>query len=103
MIAAPAIMAAPFLLGFELGATVLTVAFGVLLLGLALQVEGTSRSVPVAAHAGLDYTLAAAAAIGGLAVAVVSGDWSAGVFLVGIGAAQGVLTAFTRFSVPRNA
>ena len=44
MIAAPAIMAAPFLLGFGPAATVITVGLGALLLGLALQVEGPQRS-----------------------------------------------------------
>ncbi len=68
MFAAPAVMVAPFLLGFGTAATVLTVAIGALLMGLALQVEGPSRSVPASAHAGFDYTLAATAAIAGLAV-----------------------------------
>ena len=58
MFAAPAIMAAPFLLGFGPAATIAAVLVGVALLGLALQTEGPARAVQVAAHAGFDYALA---------------------------------------------
>ena len=103
MIAAPAIMVAPFLLGFGAAATVITVALGALLLGLALQVEGPQRSVPLSAHAGFDYALALAAPLAGLAIGLIAGEWAAGVFLVGIGAALVALTASTRFTrAPRR-
>ncbi len=103
MIAAPAIMAAPFLLGFGPAATVITVGLGALLLGLALQVEGSSgRSIPLSAHAGFDYVLAIVATIAGLAVGLIADEQSAGIFLVGIGVAMVALTASTRFSAPRG-
>jgi hypothetical protein len=102
VIAAPAIMVAPFLLGFGQAATVISVTIGVLLLGLALQAESPNRTVPLSAHAGFDYLLAATAAIAGLAIGLATGEWYAAVFLVGVGAAQVALTASTRFSIARS-
>lgn len=101
--AAPAIMVAPFLLGFGQAATAIAVALGVVLLGHALQIEGPRRIVPLSTHAGLDYVLAALTISAGLAIGVATGEWSAGIFLVGVGAAQVTLTAFTRFSAPLSA
>jgi len=103
VIAAPAIMAAPFLLDFGQAATIVAVSFGALLLGLALQVEGPRRTVPISAHAGFDYALAIFAALAGLGIGIASGEWSATAFLVGIGVAQVALTSSTRFSAPRSA
>jgi hypothetical protein len=103
MLAAPAIMVAPFLLGFGQAATVASVLLGALLLGLALQVEGPRRSVPLSAHAGFDYLLAVAATLGGLVIGLGTDEWSAGVFLVGVGVAMVALTASTRFSIARGA
>ncbi len=103
VIAAPAIMVAPFVLGFGTAATVLTVAIGALLLTLALQIDSPSRSVPLSAHAGFDYTLAFAAAVGGAAVGFISGELGAAIFLVGVGAAMALLTVSTRFTMARNA
>ena len=102
VIAAPALMAAPFLFGFGQAATVISVLIGVLLLGLALQVEGPRRTVPLSAHAGFDYLLAFTAVLGGLAIGVATGEWYATAFLVGVGAAQALLTASTRFSMARS-
>ena len=62
IVAAPAIMAAPFLLGFGQAAGVLTFALGAVLLGHAIQLEAPRRTLPLSAHAGIDYALAAAAA-----------------------------------------
>ncbi len=103
MFAAPAIMAAPFLFGFGPAATVLAVLLGVVLLGMALALESPGRSMPLRAHAGFDYLLALAAVVGGVAVGVIADEWSAGVFLVGIGAALVALTASTRFTAARSA
>jgi hypothetical protein len=103
MFAAPAIMVAPFALGFGPAATTLAVLIGVVLLALSLQADGAGTAVPVSAHAGFDYMLATFALAGGLAIGPVTGDWIAGVFLVGIGAAQVALAASTRFSVARSA
>jgi hypothetical protein len=102
-LAAPAIMAAPFLLGFGETATAVSVAIGVLLLGLALQIPGPQRAVPLALHAGFDYALAIFASLAGLAIGLASGAWEPAVFLVGIGAAMTALTASTRFSASRGA
>jgi hypothetical protein len=103
VIAAPAIMAAPFLLDFGRTATVLSVALGAILLGLALQLEGPRRTIPLSAHAGFDYALATVAVVGGLAIGLSSNDWAAASFLTGIGAALATLAATTRFTSPRGA
>ena len=96
-------MAAPLVLGFGEAAAVAGFAIGALLLGLAVQAPGPRRTVPISAHAGVDYMLAAAAAVAGLAIGVATGEWAQGIFLVGVGAAQVALTASTRFSVPAGA
>jgi len=102
-IAAPAVMIAPFLFGFGLAASVISIALGAVLLALALQADGPGRAVPVSAHAGFDYALAAIAVAGGIIVGVATGDWYAGIFLVGVGVAMAVLAASTRFSAVRGA
>ena len=102
-VAAPAVMASPFIFGFGEVALVVAFALGVVLLGLSLQAVGPRRSVPVSAYAGFDYTLSVFAVVGGLAVGLGTGEWNAGIFLVGIGAALAALTASTRFSVPSGA
>lgn len=101
-LAGPAVMAAPFLLGFGQAATVLCVLVGVFLVGLALQVPGPQRSIPLAYHASFDYALAAFAMFAGLALGFVTGSWEPASFLVAIGVAQVALTASTRFSAPRG-
>lgn len=98
VVAAPAIMVAPFLLGFGTAAAVLTFALGAVLLGHAVQLESPRRTVPLSAHAGLDYALATLAAVAGFAVGIATGEWGAGSFLVGVGAALACLAATTRFS-----
>jgi hypothetical protein len=102
-VAAPAVMAAPFLFGFGQAASVIAFAFGAMLLGLAFQAVGPRRSIPVSAHAGFDYMLAAFATLGGFAVGLGTGEWYAATFLVGVGAVLVALTASTRFSVPAGA
>jgi hypothetical protein len=103
MVAAPAIMAAPLLLGFGQAATVVGFVIGALLLGLAVQAAGPARTIPLSAHAGFDYTLAAAAGISGLAIGIAGSEWAQGIFLAGVGVALVALTASTRFSVPAGA
>src|SRR5436190_9579369 len=102
-IAAPAVMAAPFLLGFSEPAAVVAFAFGAMLLGLAVQSIGPSRAIPLSAHADFDYVLAALVAVAGLAVGIATGAWGQAIFLVGVGVAQVALTASTRFSAPFGA
>lgn len=102
MIAAPAIMFAPLLLGLGATAGVIAFAIGALLLGHSLTIYGARRPIPLSAHAGFDYLLAIAALLSGVGVAI-AGNGLAGIFLVGVGVAQMTLTATTRFSVPRGA
>jgi hypothetical protein len=103
MVAAPAVIAAPILLGFGEAATVVAFVIGALLLGFAVQAAGPGRTIPLSAHAGFDYLLAALAGISGLAIGIATGEWAQGVFLVGVGVALVALTASTRFSVPAGA
>jgi hypothetical protein len=102
-VAAPAIMAAPFLFGFGQGAALVAFVIGAMLLGLAVQAAAPGRAIPLSAHAGFDYLLAAAAGIAGLAVGIATGEWGAASFLVGVGVAQVALTTATRFSAPIGA
>jgi hypothetical protein len=103
--AAPLLFVAPFALGFSYLAGALSIAVGILLIGLAASVygEGDDRGhLPLSAHAGLDYSLAAATIVAG-AVAGIRGDDVATIFLVGFGSAHLALTASTRFSRPLGA
>ena len=102
-VAGPAIMAAPFVFDFGQAGSIVAFAVGALLLGLAIQAAGPSRTIPLAAHAGFDYLLAGAAAFGGLIIGFATGEWGATSFLVGVGAAQVALTTATRFSAPLGA
>ncbi len=95
-------MIAPFLFGFGFGASVIAVLIGVVLFGLALQADGPRRSVSLTAHAGFDYALAGTALVSGIVTGFGTGDWNAGIFLVGVGAAMAALTASTRFTTARS-
>ena len=101
MVAAPAIMFAPLLLGLGTTASVIAFAIGAILLGHSLSIYGGRRTIPLSAHASFDYVLAIAAILSGLGVAL-AGNGLAAIFLVGVGVAQMALTATTRFSVPRG-
>jgi hypothetical protein len=103
MVAAPAIIVAPLLLGFGPAASMVSFVIGALLLGLAVQAAGPGRTIPLSAHAGFDYMLASVAGISGLAIGIATGEWAQGIFLVGVGVALVALTASTRFSVPAGA
>ena len=103
IIAAPAIIAAPLLLGFSGAAILVAVVVGGLLLALATQIGNERRAVSLSAHADLDYALAAFAILAGLTIGIVAGAWMETLFLVGIGVAQVMLTASTRFSLARSA
>jgi hypothetical protein len=100
--AAPAIMAAPFALGLSAIATGVAVVVGAVLLGSALTLMGSERSVSLSAHAGSDYALAYVT-IAGAIVAGLTGDSLGLVFLAAIGTAMLLLTATTRFSYARGA
>jgi|SRR5262245_7453811 len=102
--AAPLLIVAPFALGFDYLAGALSIALGILLIGLATSLYGDSTRgiLPLSAHAGLDYTLAAATIAAGV-VAGIGGDYIATIFLAGFGSAHMALTASTRFSRPLGA
>jgi hypothetical protein len=102
--AAPLLIVAPFALGFGYLAGALSMALGILLIGLATSVYGDASrgNLPLSAHAGLDYTLAAATIAAGV-IAGIAGDGVATIFLVGFGSAHMALTASTRFSRPLGA
>ena len=99
IVAAPVLIAAPFLLGFGYAAGAASIALGALLMGLALSTHGEIRTIPLSAHAGFDYLIAGLAIIVGLLLALGETPVIATVFLVGFGAAHLALTASTRFSV----
>ncbi len=82
----------------------MSIALGVLVIGLAASVYGDAQrgNLPLNAHAGLDYTLAALTIAAGV-VAGIAGDSVATIFLVGFGSAHLALTASTRFSRPLGA
>jgi hypothetical protein len=104
VVAAPLLLVAPFALGFSYLAGGLSIALGILLVGLAASVygDGDRGNLPLSAHAGLDYTLAGATIAAGIVAGIV-GDFVATVFLVGFGSAHMALTASTRFSRPLGA
>jgi hypothetical protein len=102
--AAPLLIVAPFVLGFGYVAGALSIALGIALIGLATSVYGDASrgALPLSAHAGFDYTLAALTIAVGV-VAGIAGDFIATVFMVGFGSAHMALTASTRFSRPLGA
>jgi len=99
VLAAPLLMAAPFLLGFGGWAGLACFALGAVLMGVAVSTAADQRSIPLSAHASLDYTLAAATIGIGLVVGIATGEAIATTFMVGFGAAHLALAASTRYSV----
>ena len=105
VLAAPLLMVAPFVLGFGPLAGALSIALGILLIGLAVSIyggEGDRGTVPLAAHAGLDQVLAAVTIGVGIAL-LLTGTATAGIFMVGFGSAHLALSASTRYSRPLGA
>ncbi len=98
ILAAPALIAAPFLIGFGALAGGLSVALGAVLMGLAISTATEERTIPLSAHASFDYAIAALTVLTGLAVGLFGQEPAATAFLVGFGTAHLVLTASTRFS-----
>jgi hypothetical protein len=97
VLAAPVLIAAPFVLGFGYTAGAASIVLGATLMGLALSTHGEHRTIPLSAHAGLDYLIGAAAILAGLGLG--SAPFVATAFLAGFGAAHIALTASTRFSI----
>jgi len=96
---APALIAAPFLLGFGTATGAASLALGAVLIGHALSIQGDRRAVPLSAHAAFDYFLAALTIATGIVLGVVNDEPAATAFLAGFGASHLALTASTRFSV----
>ena len=99
IVAAPLLIAAPFVLGFGTAAGAVSIALGTMLMGLALSTHGEQRTVPLGAHASFDYLIGGIAVVVGLALGIGGAPPIATAFLVGFGAAHLALTASTRFSV----
>jgi len=102
VVAAPLLLVAPFALGFSTAAGIVSIAIGILLLGLALSIydEGDRGTLPLTAHASFDYMLAATLILTGIAIGIATKDQAATFFMVGFGFAHMALTASTRFSRP---
>ena len=99
IVAAPVLIAAPFVLGFGYAAGAASIALGTLLMGLALSTHGEVRTIPLSAHAGFDYVIGILAIAAGSVLALADAPFVATIFLVAFGAAHLALTASTRFSV----
>ncbi|CAN5542272.1 hypothetical protein BH20ACT15_BH20ACT15_15260 [soil metagenome] len=103
LVAAPLLIVAPFALGFSIPTGILSIAFGVLLIGLATSAFGgqTGRgTLPLTAHANFDYILGAATIVTGLLVGFAVGDYAAGLFLLAFGSAHLGLASSTRYTRP---
>lgn len=102
VLAAPLLIAAPFVLGFSPLAGAVSIALGVALFGLALSIHrptGGGATVPLTAHAGLDQLLAGASILVGL-VLLFTWQPAAAIFMVGFGSAHMALSVSTRYSRP---
>jgi hypothetical protein len=96
---APALIAAPFLLGFGPATGAASLALGAVLIGHALSIQGERRAVPLSTHAAFDYVIASITILAGIVLGLVNGEPQATAFMAGFGAAHMALTASTRFSV----
>jgi hypothetical protein len=99
ILAAAALIAAPFLLGFGQGTGAVSMALGVMLMGLELSTHTDQRTIPLSTHIAFDYVLGALMIIAGFVLGIADSEPVAAVFLAGFGAAHLALTASTRFTV----
>jgi hypothetical protein len=99
ILAAPVLIAAPFLLDFGASAGAVSIMLGAILMWMALATHGERRTITLSTHAGLDYVIGLLAIVIGLALGLGTAPVLARAFLVGFGAAHLALTATTRFSV----
>jgi hypothetical protein len=90
-----ALLLAPFALGFGAAGTVVAVAAGVLLVGLALA--GVGSTLALGAHRSFDQMLVAGLALCGLVLAM-AGDPAAGLALAALAGVQLLLTSLTRWT-----
>ncbi len=103
VLAAPFLIVAPFVLGFGAAAGTISIAIGVVLLGLAVSIHDDRGAIPLSAHAALDYMIAVTTMVAGIILGVVTGDPIITAFMVGFGSLHMALTASTRFSRPLGA
>jgi hypothetical protein len=95
---APILMAAPFVLGFDVAAGVASVVIGALLLAVALATHADEQAgLPISLHAALDVAFAAALSAAAVTFAV-AGDPVAGVFLGATALAVVLMISLTRYS-----
>ena len=96
-----ALVALPFILGFSVGATALSVVLGVILVGVALdEVEDDTRSLPLRAHFSFDVALGVLLAAAALVLALAGDVVAASVFSVGA-LTHLALTLATRYTAAR--
>ncbi len=98
IVAAPVLMAAPFLFGFGVGAAAITFALGAMLMGLAITTVTEESSIPLSAHAGFDYAFALLTIFAGVSIGLATSAVAPTIFLAGFGVAHLVLTASTRYA-----
>jgi len=103
VLAAPLLIVAPFVLSFGPAAGAISVALGVVLLGLAVSIHDDRGAIPLSAHAEFDYTIALTTMVAGIVLGIVSGNPVIPAFMVGFGSLHMALTASTRFSRPLGA
>ncbi|MBK5232805.1 MAG: hypothetical protein JJE13_07470 [Thermoleophilia bacterium] len=93
---APLLMIGPYVLTFSPGVGLVSFFLGALLMSVALA--GSTRSLPVSAHASFDLALGVTIFAIGIAAGIFGEPAVAAIFLVGFGAAHLALTAATRYS-----
>jgi len=98
ILAAPLLIAAPFVLAFGPVAGAISVALGTIVMGLAISTATDARTIPISAHAGFDYAVGTLTLLSGIAVGILGEEPIASAFLAGFGAAHLALTASTRYS-----
>ena len=96
-----ALMAAPFVLGFGLPATVVGIVLGVLVVGLALASVDDGRPTRYGAHRDADLGLAVGLA-GAAVVVGLAGDAAAAVFFAAMALGGFLLSQLTRYAPPRR-
>lgn len=97
---APVLFVAPFVFGFGALAGAVSIAIGAVLLGLAVSIHDENGSIPLRAHAELDYAIATTTIVAGVVLGIVTGNPVVTAFMAGFGALHMALTASTRFSRP---
>jgi hypothetical protein len=93
-------MVAPFLLDLGPGATVVAVALGTLVVGMALSLAVDDGSLPLHAHHAFDYGLVFGL-LGAAIVVGLAGDRAGTALLAGVGLTQLALNVTTRYSGAR--